>query len=478
MTSRNLLLKLIASGFALLLAITANVATASESSEVLVVVGPSNHRPGTHEVAAGGRLLAHCLRETSLGQSVQVTVTSQWPSDRMLLDRVSTVVFIGDQFPPHQMPESDRIMNDLTRMMNRGCGMACIHYATGLRGDDVDPDGDHPLLDWLGGYFASRCEHHQSIARIFPQATIEPAAKLNHPVLRGWKPFTIRDEPYINNYFGPENRLLEEGTISFATSQLPPEAPTQQVVCWGKERPNGGRGFSIVMPHFYENWQDDDLRTLILNGICWTAKLAIPADGVQVSDLDLNKFDPELAVWPTMPDPQQALEGYFEAEVARLERQNDLRRVSCLAQWEQSVESDREHLADMLGLRPEPARTPLNTKVVGTLERDGVIVERLHYQALPGLYVTANFYRPSEQDQPLPAVLYVCGHSIQRETIDGREISYGNKTGYQRHGAWLARHGYVCLIIDTVQWGEFLGDHHGTYRLGRWDWFSSGYTPA
>ncbi|MCA9182362.1 MAG: acetylxylan esterase, partial [Planctomycetales bacterium] len=36
----------------------------------------------------------------------------------------------------------------------------------------------------------------------------------------------------------------------------------------------------------------------------------------------------------------------------------------------------------------------------------------------------------------------------------------------------------ACLIIDTVQLGELHGEHHGTYKLGRWDWISRGYTPA
>ena len=33
-------------------------------------------------------------------------------------------------------------------------------------------------------------------------------------------------------------------------------------------------------------------------------------------------------------------------------------------------------------------------------------------------------------------------------------------------GAWFARHGYVCLTIDTIQLGELEGVHHGTHRLG------------
>src|SRR4029079_15374396 len=52
------------------------------------------------------------------------------------------------------------------------------------------------------------------------------------------------------------------------------------------------------------------------------------------------------------------------------------------------------------------------------------------------------------------------------------------KTPFQSHGIWFARHGYVCLIVDTLQLGEIAGFHHGTYNLDRWWWQSRGYTPA
>ncbi|HEX5105985.1 MAG TPA: prolyl oligopeptidase family serine peptidase, partial [Pirellulaceae bacterium] len=67
-------------------------------------------------------------------------------------------------------------------------------------------------------------------------------------------------------------------------------------------------------------------------------------------------------------------------------------------------------------------------------------------------------------------MLYVCGHS-------GRGRS-GNKVAFQSHGIWLARHGYVCLMVDTLQLGEIAAFHHGTYNLNRWWWHSRGYTPA
>lgn len=143
-------------------------------------------------------------------------------------------------------------------------------------------------------------------------------------------------------------------------------------------------------------------------------------------------------------------------------------------QWDAHRGELRIQLFDMLGLWPQPVRGDLKATVTGQVERDGVIVERLHFQSTPGLYVTANYYRPANATGKLPTILYLCGHG--RVAIDG--VSYGNKVNYQHHGCWFAQHGYNCLTIDTLQLGEIEGVHHGTYRQGRWWWISRGYTPA
>ncbi|MCH7726715.1 MAG: acetylxylan esterase [Planctomycetes bacterium] len=128
----------------------------------------------------------------------------------------------------------------------------------------------------------------------------------------------------------------------------------------------------------------------------------------------------------------------------------------------------------MLGLDPLPKRTDLKATITGRAEHDEFIVENLHFQSRPGLYVTANLYLPKKIDKPLPAILYVCGHG--RVKKDG--VSYGNKVHYQHHGAWFARNGYACLTIDTLQLGEIEGIHHGTYNYKMWWWINRGYTPA
>lgn len=128
----------------------------------------------------------------------------------------------------------------------------------------------------------------------------------------------------------------------------------------------------------------------------------------------------------------------------------------------------------MLGLDPMPERTALDPVITGKIEEKDFTVEKLYFQSRPHLYVTADLYLPKPLTNPAPAILYLCGHLPV--IING--VSYGNKTAYQHHGIWFARNGYVCLVIDTLQYGEILGHHRGTYDEGAWWWNSRGYTPA
>ena len=164
---------------------------------------------------------------------------------------------------------------------------------------------------------------------------------------------------------------------------------------------------------------------------------------------------------------------YFERRVAELSSADWQKEITA-ANWPARQTTMRAQLQRMLGLDPWPARGELGAVITGTVPGDGYVVEKLHFQSLPGVYVTANLYRPTEVKEPLPAVLYVCGHAHVAE----KGVSLGNKTAYQHHGIWFARHGYVCLVLDTVQLGEIQGEHHGTHKLGKWWWPARGYTPA
>ena len=169
----------------------------------------------------------------------------------------------------------------------------------------------------------------------------------------------------------------------------------------------------------------------------------------------------------------QMLAEYFGAQTAKL-RDQCLADIKSLGDWEAKRLVYRKQLFEMLGLEPLPKKTDLKPVITGKVEHEQFTVEKIHYQSRPGLYVTANLYIPKGLEEPAPAILYVCGHGAVKKN----NISYGNKVRYQHHAAWFARHGYVCLIIDTLQLGEIEGIHHGTYRYKMWWWNSRGYTSA
>jgi len=164
---------------------------------------------------------------------------------------------------------------------------------------------------------------------------------------------------------------------------------------------------------------------------------------------------------------------YFRAETARL-ADACLADIRTLEDWTSRKDEYRRQLLEMLGLDPLPEKTDLKATVTGTVDHELFTVEKVHFQSRPGLYVTGNLYVPKGLTAPAPAILYVCGHG----RVAKGDVSFGNKVHYQHHGGWFARHGYVCLTIDTLQLGEIEGIHHGTYNQDLWWWNCRGYTPA
>ena len=93
--------------------------------------------------------MQHCLQNMTNLRGVQAAVAYEWPA-KELRDAAASIVFIGDQFPPNRFPNAKRNLAEVAEMTKRGCGIVCVHYATGLTAGDVAEDGEHPLLHWGG----------------------------------------------------------------------------------------------------------------------------------------------------------------------------------------------------------------------------------------------------------------------------------------------------------------------------------------
>ena len=146
-----------------------------------------------------------------------------------------------------------------------------------------------------------------------------------------------------------------------------------------------------------------------------------------------------------------------------------LAEILTLQEWKDTRPQRYQQFLEMMSLTDVPVegeRSPLNVKIVGTIKKQGYQILKLYYESLPGLYVPANLYIPDKIKKPVPAILYVCGHARTQ------------KVNYQAHPRKFAQLGFVCLIIETIQWGEVLGDHWGNYARGWFHWYSRGYTPA
>ncbi|MGH9327506.1 MAG: alpha/beta hydrolase family protein [Terriglobia bacterium] len=131
-----------------------------------------------------------------------------------------------------------------------------------------------------------------------------------------------------------------------------------------------------------------------------------------------------------------------QMEEARCKRKAELAAIQSPAQAQQRILYVRSKLWELIG--GPLKKTPLNPRTTGTIHRSTYRIEKVIFESLPQVYVTANLYIPASGTPPFPAVLSPLGH-----TEDGKE--YRN---YQYFFQDLARRGYVVLAPDPYGQGE------------------------
>ncbi len=133
------------------------------------------------------------------------------------------------------------------------------------------------------------------------------------------------------------------------------------------------------------------------------------------------------------------------AQGAYLERNHKLSLLTTPAAVHERQEWARETFWKLVGGKPE--RTPLNARVLGRLERDKYTVDKVVYESLPRVVVSANLYIPKSGHPPFPGVLFQMGHS-------GIGKAYAS---YQKCCQGLAQLGFVVLAFDPMGQGERVG---------------------
>ncbi len=156
------------------------------------------------------------------------------------------------------------------------------------------------------------------------------------------------------------------------------------------------------------------------------------------------------------PEADRLLHQKFLQRLAHVLRTDD-HDPQTLAEWQEVRRKLQENLRSAMGEFPDQ-KVPLNAQVLGQLKFDGYRLERVVFQTMPEVLMTASAYIPDSFDgtSRLPAVLCVHGHwpgAKQDPVVQSRCIG-------------LARLGFFVLAVDAFgagerAIGEKLGEYHG-----------------
>lgn len=251
--------------------------------KIVMVAGKPSHGPGEHEYNAGCALLKKCLDASGL-PIVTAIYRNGWPADPTAFDNANAILLYMNGGPKHPIMGRQRLA-EIGALMNEGAGLVCAHFAVEVPAEKGGP----AFEDWIGGYYENGYSTN-------PHWTAKAELDATHPITRGVKPFELQDEWYFNMRFRPNH----DGVVSILRAKPSdetrqgetsfPKGPFQQIVAargrsetlmWAVERKDGGRGVGFTGGHFHRNWQNDQVRKLMLNALVWAAKVEVPTGGVQ-----------------------------------------------------------------------------------------------------------------------------------------------------------------------------------------------------
>ena len=143
---------------------------------------------------------------------------------------------------------------------------------------------------------------------------------------------------------------------------------------------------------------------------------------------------------PTEPEEQLMRWLNRVAQEQLDQREAAIRQVKTAEAAKKRQEQVRGKILELIGGLPEYAG-PLNARITGRIDKHKYIIEKVVFESLPRVYVTADVYRPNQAGR-FPAVLIPLGHWDQ------------GKIAEQRLAANLAMKGFVALAYDPIGQGE------------------------
>jgi type 1 glutamine amidotransferase len=271
------------------------------AKKILFLAGPRDHgMPGRHEYERDMKTLAQSLEQSGNvhGISTQL-ILGTLPRDLAAVQDAAAIVIDSSSdraadethplFPPNPStngrgydPETTAYLKSLDDLIRqKHIGMVIIHYANWA--ENWRAREYH--LEWTGGLWV------QMGSRNPVDDWKMSLESRKHPILRGVKPWTYRDEIFCR-FFLPNDARRTNLLLATPTEDKMKIGP--QIASFAYQRDDGGRGFVYGGLDFRDNLANDNYRKFLLNGIAWAAGVDIPRDGIasptpDVSDVSARK---------------------------------------------------------------------------------------------------------------------------------------------------------------------------------------------
>jgi type 1 glutamine amidotransferase len=273
----------------------------ADSKKILFLAGPRDHGfPGRHEYERDLRTLATSLEQSGNVHGITTQlIVGALPRDLDAVRDAAAIVIDSSSdradnethplFPPNPStngrgydPETTAYLKSLDELIRQNrIGVVIIHYANWAE----NWRAREYYLGWTGGLWVQ-------IASKNPVDEWSMKLKGKHPILRGVKPWTYRDEIFCR-FFLPQNDARRTDLL-LASPKEDKAKIGPQIASFAYQRDDGGRGFVFGGLDFRDNLAQDNYRRFLLNGIAWAAGIEIPKRGVDspipdVSDVSARK---------------------------------------------------------------------------------------------------------------------------------------------------------------------------------------------
>lgn len=152
--------------------------------------------------------------------------------------------------------------------------------------------------------------------------------------------------------------------------------------------------------------------------------------------------------WLSFSDASNSLYNHLtdQAFILLDKRSGIISAIKTPGEWQERQIFIKEALSETVG--PFPEKSPLNARIVKTVDKSDYRIEHIIYESQPGFHVTSSLFIPAgiRKGRRAPAIIYCSGHSEE-----------GYRSAVYQHAILnLVKKGFIVFAFDPVGQGERL----------------------